>query len=656
MKQKTDKKIAWVLAAALCAAAAIPAASVFVHTESSRDPAFKGVYGSTFTAFAEEGAAAQAEYTAQTKGKFSVDNDYLLLVTNIDDVTAYKQVGYTVSVNDGEAENYESNTYYTGITFKTDEEGGTATQTMEEIFAGVELTGMIVEEIEYDPANSYTVTSWLVDNEGVRKEGSAVTVGMRTATISFELPADFTVAGTYDKDVVSGEPLVLPTEDQITNGTGKTLAGWYNVDTQEEATDSTVIAGDMTLAPYFEPEKGLALQPCYGADNAEQPDYVGSYDENNKFTNWEDDAGTEIECEDVFVSPAPIDFTGNRRGVLVQSQPGYSFAVNDAFRFKTASKTPVDGRKITVYTTFTNRGDETLQFHVYQINSQQVITGNTAVDVDSVTIEPGASKSVQVTVSFTNDNPNLMTMIVMEAPAESISMKIDMSMDAGTSTLSYDLPEGVNFVGEPETVYASGENFAAPAVTGAPAGCASLIGWYNTETGARVTENTAVSEDMTVAPYFNVGSDDATQKTPGGHSTGSGYIQGFAGMDSKTTGYCEGVNGRFVSYTGSWAANDRFRMQTGYTVVLGEKYTIYFAITNLGEEDLELYVGRASGTVVWDTASRQTVTVPAGNTVGVTVTYTADKADTNVLPMIGMVNAGSGTLSLHVGMAVLETA
>ena len=103
MKQKTNKKVAWVLAAALCASIALPAATLlaFRGEEAAKSP-FQGVYGGSFTAFAaevelpkvslsaasaDESDAAEepaATYSMVTKGMFSVNNDFLLFIRHID--------------------------------------------------------------------------------------------------------------------------------------------------------------------------------------------------------------------------------------------------------------------------------------------------------------------------------------------------------------------------------------------------------------------------------------------------------------------------------------------------------------------------------------------------------------------------------------------
>ena len=177
MKEKINKKLAFVLAGALCVAIAVPAITAFTGSGSNNlGVGFEGVYGGqSFTAFAEDAAEEPtATYTMQTKGMHSLNNDYLLLTTNIDDVSKYGKVGYEISVNGEEATDSGSEKYYDSITFKTDAEGGTRTDMMADIFEGNVVTGMIVTEIPYSNANSYSITPYLVTNEGTTEKGTTI--------------------------------------------------------------------------------------------------------------------------------------------------------------------------------------------------------------------------------------------------------------------------------------------------------------------------------------------------------------------------------------------------------------------------------------------------------------------------------------------------
>lgn len=133
-------------------------ASVCILWQTGTTPSFNGIYGNSFTTFAEESAPAEI---GETKYMKSLDGKYMLLATAmyIQDVENYTEVGYYVAKNGVGVKNdaLKSNAYYTGITLKTAADT-TKTWTMQEIFAGDELiTGMIVVEMAYSAMNGYQI-------------------------------------------------------------------------------------------------------------------------------------------------------------------------------------------------------------------------------------------------------------------------------------------------------------------------------------------------------------------------------------------------------------------------------------------------------------------------------------------------------------------
>ena len=237
MKQKTNKKIAWLAAAALCAGVAIPAAALlFRTTEDDLASPFKGVYGSSFVAYADEGdgtgaaddaagGTETAEYTASVRYKISTDGNYLLLVTNLEDVGDLSDnLGYKITVNDGEETKYNIGGYYTSIIFKTDDEGGTVEQTMTEIFSDNVAEGMLVYEIEnYSGMNSYTVSAYI--ERMSTEQGTEET--LKTVTI----PADTAGGFSVQVEATAGDP--APTNESYTVlGGGKLNDNLPNTDGQ----------------------------------------------------------------------------------------------------------------------------------------------------------------------------------------------------------------------------------------------------------------------------------------------------------------------------------------------------------------------------------------------------------------------------------------
>lgn len=224
---------------------------------------------------------------------------------------------------------------------------------------------------------------------------------------------------TCKTDYKSGQTIELPTV--TSNTTGKDLVGWFDVETQTEVTATTVIEKNMTIAPYFVETGKKSLLPCKGSDHGTIPDYYGYYDEENTYYDYMDGDGNKIDTDTIFSTAT--DFTNNSRSVIISSQT--AFKAKDAFRFKTAPAITLDGSKFTISYKFVNLSDSAVSFDVYQINSKQIITGNTAVKAGSVTLEAG--KSAEISVDITFKNGNLLTMIVMQQATEGLSLKVEMT-------------------------------------------------------------------------------------------------------------------------------------------------------------------------------------------------------------------------------------
>ncbi len=63
---------------------------------------------------------------------------------------------------------------------------------------------------------------------------------------------------------MKGDKIVLPTADQVSVASGKKVIGWYNPETGEEITNDYVLAGDITIAPYFNVGTDTATQLSFG--------------------------------------------------------------------------------------------------------------------------------------------------------------------------------------------------------------------------------------------------------------------------------------------------------------------------------------------------------------------------------------------------------
>lgn len=188
MKTSTKQKLIKALAAAFVLTAA--GGTVFAINSISNDKVetpFNGTYNGTLTAFAEEtstegtGSAEGTETATQVgnlvlKKMISVDNKYMLLAASIDNVAEYKAIGYYITEN-GVTTKKEGNTYYTGIQVKTDNNGGTKTYYMSDIYNteveySYENAGMIVCEIPYTVDAEYDVTPYLINKNDEEIKGT----------------------------------------------------------------------------------------------------------------------------------------------------------------------------------------------------------------------------------------------------------------------------------------------------------------------------------------------------------------------------------------------------------------------------------------------------------------------------------------------------
>ncbi len=234
--KESIKKIAIAVAITLFVTVAIPVISALCGMSSIFAVDFNGIYGNnTLTAFAAE--QVNDEYTMTTARTFSKNNDFLLLATNIDDVTAYKEVGYEVSVDGAEATKEGSDKFYESITVKTDGEGGTHKFEITDIFPNAVADGMIVDEIAYDATKAYTVKAYMITNDeqtiyGAEKTFEATPVvpaytrvdkdGVESETGAYILFGSYPQTKVADETVttaLTAEAGALPTAENAQNWT-----------------------------------------------------------------------------------------------------------------------------------------------------------------------------------------------------------------------------------------------------------------------------------------------------------------------------------------------------------------------------------------------------------------------------------------------------
>ena len=174
-----------------------------------------------------------------TKYKISKSQEHMLLATGIRDYEDVYEVGYAFKDMDGITKYHAVTTkYYTSIT------SGASTWTVEDMF-GSEYTGMIVWEVSYDEAKSYTYQAYA--KVGDRVDGTLYTsdtivygnrkdLGAAACEITFDLNGGMVEgkAAVADKKVTYGSAygeLPVPVKENATfkgwntkaNGTGETI-------------------------------------------------------------------------------------------------------------------------------------------------------------------------------------------------------------------------------------------------------------------------------------------------------------------------------------------------------------------------------------------------------------------------------------------------
>ena len=412
MKQKINKKVACVMAAALCAGIMIPAATLFfLRAEEPGGAAsgLKGNYGGTFTAFAAEASgatAANASYTmTSVRGMYSTDRQYLLLATGVtvnadvqDNDSGLYEVGYKVTKGGEEVELpdlSEWQSLYTGITFSAGEENE-ETQGIADVLGedAVSVTGMIVYELEYDMAEEYTVQPYVMTDAETTQSGTAVTVPAWTATVSVQTPEGI-VPGYESKEFVYGDTLELPTVSGTAEGYGSAVQGWYDVATGNLVTSETVLQGDMTIAPYFNVGKDGITQLKFGTFGDNSNVVV----DNPTPANWDDNITVETDVYDGYVKGTTVTGSGNTSVS--------SFRVKTNYQWDNHTVNYAD-----VYYVVTNNGEETVSFDLKMIPGGGTVSQATgSVSVDD--LAPGETRAVKIeNFNQTNKNAsNLLTYI-----------------------------------------------------------------------------------------------------------------------------------------------------------------------------------------------------------------------------------------------------
>ena len=425
----------------------------------------------------------------------------------------------------------------------------------------------------------------------------------------------------------TGETLELPALAERTTD-GRAHLGWYDVATGKTLTAETVVMGEMTVAPYFE-AKANALTPLSGAlsGDAYGPDRMTG------FVNGDFSKETAV--------------IGGELGIILHTDV-VSKAAN-AFRFKT-SMAVVNNITYTFNYVFTNLGEETLGFNVYQVVTGMETSG---MPTEEVVLGVGESKNVSLTIKFETTNTNALTYFVLNTANNGFDLGVSMSYDIlpESVTVAYQTANGVSADGA-KTSYLKGEGLTLPALAETTTDGRTQLGWYNVATLQTVADGAIINDNMTLAPYF---APNGTALTPlSGATSGDKYgpdnMVGFVkGNFSKETAIVGDELGIILHTDVAVSADYKFRFKTSAPLE-AKSYTFTYIFKNFGEEDISFTVYQVTSGTTTTNMENSTVTLKAGELMTVTLSATLPSTNTNALTYFVMKSASSG-LDLGVAMS-----
>ncbi len=457
--------------------------------------------------------------------------------------------------------------------------------------------------------------------------------------------SDVTFAdGSKTKTLESGTKLKI--EDFATNTLGgHTIGGIAVYGTGNEVVSFEDIStytpeGEVTVVPYWTPENGDMY--LYGSDG---------------FDLYHDEEGirwlSAPKTANTLVDGYP--------GALITSDN--SLKAGSSFRAKVA----YDVKSTEGYDLFyryQNYGEAAISFTVYQM-----IEGNDYSDEttyysssESITLEPGeASDVITLSIDQAQAANDFFTVVKFDSDVEGFSFGAAMELKTKPVVqtpvkVSLDLPDGVTVDGF-DTEQMKGSNLVLPTAeqVKVTSGMA-VLGWYNPATGEEITSEHVLTEDITIAPYFNVGSDTATQLSFGTTGDNSNIVVDTNTNIEKPTvktnvfdGYVKGTDVTGTAYTETSSFRVKCNYNWGNHTVTNCK--VYYTVTNNGTEAISLSMNLcASGTTITATGKIENLAVGETRTIAIDFNQT-NKTASNLLTIVKLASQGSA-LNIHVGVAV----
>lgn len=507
------------------------------------------------------------------------------------------------------------------------------------------------------------------------------------ATITLSLPEGVTVADTYATEGDVGSAIVVPTTDEITNTLDSEIAGWYDVDSGETITSTTILPRHgITIAPFFNAPTGYTtLELGSGKSGRFNFDTVpGSITANQTITG--------------VVNQAIAGDEGSlpRNGMKITETSAVT--AYSAFRLdSSASSVLVDDSA--VYSTLmnvTNYGTEAIHFNYYSLTASSKYKTSPAYEDDTyrldIDLEPGESKTYTYLSTIAKNN-NVLNYFVADASMDNgftmgVSFALEQITD-GTAdelpakeaqtdvTLEYVLPEGMTATESTPTSVQSRTYLEEPDSANFTNTTGRTIGgWYLVDDPNQSTigDNpiAAYGTSMRIAPYFSTDESGNSYLTPCSGKDPA-YPDYFGTVDSEYSftsqsgysnkNYSTVFNAYYTRYVNNQALKvfsakeampdaAAFRMLTSYSVASGSSYTFTYTLHNYGTSDLSLELRQIQGgtTLTGDNvAISDTITLKASETTAVTLNFTSSNNNGNIMTFV--INHGEAAyFALGIGM------
>lgn len=381
------------------------------------------------------------------------------------------------------------------------------------------------------------------------------------ASVTLKLPTGFTVSDDFVKEGVVGENLPLPSQEQITNNTGKELEGWYT--TAADGSISFVTASTKlsrkgaTVSPHF--KRGDDAQALVAGAARNLPDYYGN------LSDMDLDYTADAEKMAWFTAADSV-IDGVRARTYSHSA---TLEKDDYFRLLTTCGTSGGQTGITAGHTydfifdFTNLGTTSLSFKVAQIQGTiKLDESEGAVYSDTVTLAAGESKKVVVTIKLQNNNANAMTVFVMQQAAENMKLGIVMGKVNKGIVVDPNVKYNLTLAGDADVSFAGGVKTIE---TSAGVKVSDLInnntgrtiaGWYD-DNNTYAKDFVMPEKALTITPYFEA-------------ADGFSRLWAMSGKASGLPNNISGFGGGTWSVTASGSAGYGSTLESAKTVVKGE--------------------------------------------------------------------------------------